>query len=172
VNNRRILRFSFIMMTMKENDKDHLTVLTEAEIDKDADVFFELYEQYIEEEGDPRRIRYLKSGEAYPDIMTALLRRERPCRLFWISDRNGFMIIRHEDDCIWLTDLFVIKAERGNGLGENALRELISMFPRQTVRLTPAEKAKSLYLRCGFRETEDVYEDNGHRIWQRMPERS
>ena len=54
------------------------------------------------------------------------------------------MIIRHEDDCIWLTDLFVIKAERGNGLGENALRELISMFPRQTVRLTPADKAKSL----------------------------
>ena len=76
MNNRRILRFSFIMMTMKENDKDHLTVLTEAEIDKDADVFFELYEQYIEEEGDPRRIGYLKSGEAYPDIMTALLRRE------------------------------------------------------------------------------------------------
>ena len=71
MNNRRILRFSFIMMAMKEKDKDHLTVLTEAEIDKDADAFFELYEQYIEEEGDPLRMEYLESGEAYQDIMKA-----------------------------------------------------------------------------------------------------
>ena len=162
-------RFSFIMMTMKDKDNNHLTVLREADLKEEAGVFFTMYERYIEEENDPGRIEYLKSGQAYRDIPEALGRKERPCQLFWIGERRGFMIICHETDHIRLAELFVGKETRGKGLGERALGELVSLFHDQTVRLTPSEKAKSLYRRCGFQETEDVYEDNGQLIWQRKP---
>lgn len=156
-------------MAMKAKDNDHLTILREADFKEEADFFFAVYEQYIEEENDPGRIEYLKSGQAYRDIAEALSRTERPCQLFWISERSGFMIICHETDHIRLAELFVVKEKRGNGLAERALRELAARFPWQRVCLTPSEKAKSLYRRCGFQETEDVYEDNGQRIWQRKP---
>ncbi len=154
---------------MKDKDKNHLTVLKEADFSVDSAFFFELYKPYIEEENDPVRVGYLKSGQAYRDIREALCRTERPCQLFWIDERSGFMIICHETDHIRLAEMFVGKEKRGNGLGERALGELVSLFPDQTVCLTPSEKAKSLYRRCGFQETEDVYEDNGQRIWQRKP---
>ncbi|MBQ3460591.1 MAG: GNAT family N-acetyltransferase [Solobacterium sp.] len=154
---------------MKAIDNNHLTVLREADLKEEAGVFFAMYERYIEEENDPSRIEYLKSGQAYRDIREALGRKERPCQLFWIGERSGFMIICHETDYIRLAEMFVGKEKRGNGLAERALKELAALFPRQTVRLTPSEKAKSLYRRCGFQETEDVYEDNGQRIWQRKP---
>lgn len=85
------------------------------------------------------------------------------------------LVRRFEDACFFLWDFAVDMAYQGQGIGQTALNELISLLRQKhgmermvTTYIWGNETAKRLYEKVGFQETDVVDEPDCHEVNMEM----